>query len=253
MTQTLDNTAPTARFLTLTENPLATEYSTWTNQSKKILISTSDTISGIKKCSAYRNGSWFSTTTMGTIPQERIFSYDVTNALTGKITHSFYIYDNACTIDKANNIANTNSNGNSRYISCEVWLDKTPPSITINADSNTWHSAPVTIDADAYDYPSAGGISDNSGVKSVQYCVTDTETCDNNNWLDYDFGITFNQGVYLLSAHKAVDFAGNEAIASKRIMLNTKAQIVSPVTPTDDSLHTIYNKADDLYYQKHSL
>ena len=106
LTQTLDNTAPTARFLTLTENPLATEYSTWTNQSKKILISTSDTISGIKKCSAYRNGSWFSTTTMGTIPQERIFSHDVQNALTGK-SHSFYIYDNACTIDKANNIKQT--------------------------------------------------------------------------------------------------------------------------------------------------
>jgi hypothetical protein len=249
--QTLDNTAPTARFLTPAENPLATEYSIWTNQSKKILISTSDAISGIKRCNAYRNGSWFSTTSMGTIPKDYVFSYDVTNTLTGKILHYFYIYDNACTIDKTSNMANTSSNGNSRYISSEVWLDKTPPSITINADSNVWRSAPITIDADAYDYPSASSISDNSGVKSIRYCVTDTEICDNN-WLDYDLGVTFNQGgIYYLHI-KAVDFAGNEAIASKRIMLNTNAQIVSPVTPTDDNLHTIYNKADDLYIIKNT-
>lgn len=249
--QTLDNTAPTARFLTPAENPLATEYSTWTNQSKKILISTSDAISGIKRCNAYRNGSWFSTTSMGTIPRDYVFSYDVTNTLTGKILHYFYIYDNACTIDKTNNMANTSSNGNSRYISSEVWLDKTPPSITINADSNVWHSAPISIDADAYDYSSASSISDNSGVKSILYCVTDTEICDNN-WLDYDLGVTFNQGgIYYLHI-KAVDFAGNEAIASKRIMLNTNAQIVSPITPTDDNLHTIYNKADDLYIIKNT-
>ncbi|NLB80247.1 MAG: hypothetical protein GX800_01200, partial [Clostridiaceae bacterium] len=95
--QTLDNTAPTAHFLTPTENPLATEYFTWANQSKKILISTSDSISGIKRCHAYRNSSWFSTTSMGTIPREYIFSFDVTNTLTGKIMHYFYIYDNACT------------------------------------------------------------------------------------------------------------------------------------------------------------
>ncbi|NLB81675.1 MAG: hypothetical protein GX800_08725, partial [Clostridiaceae bacterium] len=159
--------------------------------------------------------------------------------------------DNACTIDKENNMANTSSNGNARYISTEVWLDKTPPSITINADSNGWYSAPITIDVDVYDYPSAGGISDNSGVKSAWYCVTDTEVCDNN-WLDYDFGVTFNQGgIYYLHI-KAVDFAGNEAIASKRIMLNTNAQIVSPVTPADDGLHTIYNKADELYIVKNT-
>ena len=248
---TLDNTAPTARFLTPAENPLATEYSTWTNQRKNILTSTADDISGIRKCNAYRNGSLFAATTLGAAPQEYIFSYDVTNTLTGKITHYFYIYDNACTIDKTRNMANINSNGNSRYVSSHVWLDKTPPSITINTDSNVWHSAPVTIYADAYDYPSAGGVSDNSGVKSIQYCVTDTEICDNN-WLDYDFGVTFNQGgIYYLHI-KAVDFAGNEAIASKRIMLNTNAQIVSPVTPTDDSLHTIYNKAEDLYIIKNT-
>lgn len=251
LTQTLDNTAPTAKFLTPAENPLATEYSIWTNQSKKILISTSDNISGIRKCNAYRSGSLFSATTLGAAPREYIFSYNVTNALTGKIVHYFYIYDNACTIDKTRNMANINSNGNSRYVSSQIWLDKTPPSITINADSNVWHSAPVTIDADTYDYPSTAAAYDNSGVKSVQYCVTDTEVCDNN-WLDYDFGVTFNQGgIYYLHI-KAVDFAGNEAIASKRIMLNTNAQIVSPVTPTDDSLHTIYNKADDLYIIKNT-
>jgi hypothetical protein len=249
--QTLDNTAPTAHFLTPAENLLATEYFTWTNQSKKILISTSDAISGIKRCHAYRNGNWFSTMSLGTVPGEYIFSYDVTSTMTGKITHYFYIYDSACTINKVNNIANTSSNGNARYISTEVWLDKTPPGITINADRNVWHSAPITIDVDVYDYPSASGIYDNSGVKSIQYCVTDTEVCDNK-WLDYDFGVTFNQGgIYYLHI-KAVDFAGNEAIASKRIMLNTNAQIVSPVTPTDDSLHTIYNKAGELYIIKNT-
>lgn len=249
--QTLDNTAPSARFLTSAENISATEYSTWTNKSKKILITATDGIAGIKKCYGYRNYSSFASTSIGAPTQQYTFSYDVTSTMTGKIFHYFYVYDAACSIDKTNNMANINSSGNSCFLSCYVWLDKTPPDVIINADSNTWYPVPAAIYADAYDYPSVSNAYDNSGVKSKQYCITDDEISDNN-WLNYNSGVTFNQGgVYYLHI-KAADFAGNETIETKRIMLNTIAQITSAITPTDDGVHTVYNELTDMYIIKNT-
>lgn len=249
--QTLDNTAPSVRFLTSAENTAATEYSTWTNKSKKILITATDGIAGIKKCYGYRNYSLFSSTSLGASAQQYTFSYDVISTMTGQIYHYFYIYDDAYPIDKTNNTVTLNSSGNACFISCYVWLDKTSPTITINADSNTWYPVPTTIYADAYDYQSASNVYDNSGVKLKQYCITDNEICDNN-WLNYNSGVTFNRGgVYYLHI-KAVDYAGNETVTTKRIMLNTVAQITSAVSPTDDSKHTIYNETNGMYIIKNT-
>lgn len=249
--QTLDNTAPSARFLAPAENAAATEYSTWTNKSKKILISATDEIAGIKKCYGYRNYSLFSSTSLGASAQQYTFSYDVTSAMTGKVYHYFNIYDDACPIDKTNNTVILNSSGNACFVSCYVWLDKTLPTITINADSNTWYHVPTTIYADAYDYQSASSVYDNSGVKSMQYCITENESC-NNKWTDYHSGVTFEQGgVYYLHI-KAVDFAGNETMETKRIMLNTVARITSAVKPTDDSRHTIFNEVSGTYIVKNT-
>lgn len=251
LTQTLDNTAPTARLLTPEENALSTAYSAWTNQSKKIIISAEDDLAGLQKCNGYRNYSFFTITSLSGAPKQYTFNFSVTTTMTGKIYHYFYIYDDARTIDKTNNTINTSSSGNSCFLSEYVWLDKTPPDVSINADSNTWYPVPSNITVDCYDSPSSDSVDDNSGVKSVQYCVTETESSDDT-WIDYSSGVTFEQGgVYYLHI-KAVDFAGNETIETKRIMLNTLAKIISEVRPTEDSRHTIYNEFSGMYIVKNT-
>ncbi|MDD4698785.1 MAG: Ig-like domain-containing protein [Oscillospiraceae bacterium] len=250
--QTLDNTAPTVRLIPASENSEATLYSTWMNESKKILIESTDNLAGVIKCNAYRNYSYFGGTSISKGQSPYVFRYNVTNTMTGKIYHYFYIYDDAKTLNKSINSVNTSSSGNSRYISCYVWLDKTNPSVTIKADENTWYAAPKTVMADIYDYPSSSSVSDNSGVQTKQYCITDTAEADNN-WINYPTaGITFNTGgVYYLHI-KAVDYAGNVTVETKKIKINTPVSITSEVTPTDDFWHTIYHHTSGIYVVKNT-
>jgi len=250
--QRLDNTSPTVRLLSTNDNANATLYSTWMNESKKIMFEATDNLAEIKNCNAYRDYSYFGGASLGKAQSPYTFSFNVTTTMTGKIYHYFYIYDDAKTLDKANNTIRQSSSGNSRYINCYVWLDKTQPSVTINADENTWYNSPKTVTADIYDYPSSTSIQDNSGVKTKQYCVTETAVPDEN-WLTYPSGgVTFNTGgVYYLHI-KATDYAGNVTVMTKKIKVNTVVQITSDVTPTDDSWHTIYNHTGNVYVVKNT-
>ena len=244
LSQTLDNTAPTVTFLTSKENVLATDYSTWMNKSKNIMFTASDEYAGVRRCNYYMDYNFQGSTYLDS-PMTYTFSYPVTVSKTGKLYYYFYVYDNAVTINKGTNSVNTSASGNSRFVSKYVWLDKTPPTVTVNADENTWYNAPMTVTFAANDYESRTGVGDISGVKSREYAITENETPPDT-WLAYpSSGVVLNTGgVYYFHA-KAIDYAGNETVVTKKIKINEKSEIVSKVTPTSDYLYTIYNQATD--------
>lgn len=250
--QTLDNTAPTVRLLTHEENSDATLYSTWMNESKKIIFDVEDEYAGMIRYSAYLDNAFHRSTSYGVAALLRTISFDVSTSKTGKLYYYMYVYDDARTVDKVNNSASTSTSGNSRFVSFYVWLDKTNPAVTINVDENIWYDAPKTVTADFYDYPSSSNVADNSGVKTKLYCVTESEI-PSNIWLAYPLtGVAFNTGgVYYLHV-KAIDYAGNETIETKQIKINTTLEIMSTVTPTDDYWHTIYNHTGSLYIIKNT-
>ncbi len=251
LTLKLDNTTPSLSFLTPNENSTATQYSAWMNQSKNILIKATDQYAGIKQINYYLDYSYQSSIYTNSSLLEQTFNISVTNSKTGKLFYYFYIYDNAVTINKANNTVNTSSAGNWTFASRYVWLDKKAPTVAINADENTWYQAPTTITAVFYDYESSVGASDNSGVMSKYYAIMDTQTLPTN-WLAYTGGVSFNTGgVYYLYI-KAVDYAGNETVTSKKIKVNTPSTIISQVSPTADYVHTIYNSTNGIYVIKNT-
>jgi len=251
LTLRLDNTAPTINFLTPSENSTSTLYSTWLNQSKNIIIKATDQYAGVKQMNSYLDYSLQNTLYTNSTALDYTFNTAVTNSKTGKLYYYFYIYDNAVTLNKANNTVNTISNGNPTIVSRYVWLDKTAPSIVINADENTWYQSPITIAANFYDYESRVGTADNSGVMSKYYAIMDTPTTPTN-WQGYSNGVTFDTGgVYYLYV-KAVDYAGNETIEYKKIKINSPSTIIGKVTPTTDYMHTIYKSLNDIYVMKNT-
>lgn len=252
LSQTLDNTPPKVSFLAPTQNANATLYSTWMNESKKIIFTATDEIAGVKKCNGYCNYNSFVTTSLGNAQSIYTFNYSVSTTKSGKLYYYFYIYDNAVTINKTTNSVNASASGNSCFVSKYVWLDKTPPTVTINADENEWYGSPKVITADFYDYQSSASVADNSGVKSKLYCITENNVLSDD-WLTYPTnGITFNTGgVYYLHI-KAIDYAGNETLQTRKIKINTPLEITSNVEPTDDYWHTIYNHTNSLYVVKNT-
>ncbi len=242
--QELDNTPPTVTFLTPEQNSAATLYSTWMNVSKKIIVSVMDSGAGIKSCSRYLDNLWQGSLALTSMPNTYTFSFDVATDKTGKLYYHYYFYDNAHTVDKANNTASTVSNGNSTQVSRYVWLDKTPPVINIDADENTWYDTSSAISAFAHDYPSDFGVFDNSGVKEINYCISDSEEPGANWGLYPSGGVKFSSGgIYYLHV-KAKDYAGNESVETKKIKVNSKSLILSGVSPTDDYAYTIYNRTN---------
>ena len=241
LSQTLDNTAPTVTFLTSKDNVLATDYSTWLNKSKNIMFTASDEYAGVRRCNYYMNYS-FQGSTYSDSAMIYTFSYPVTASKTGKLYYYFYVYDNAVTLNKGTNSVNTAASGNSRYVSKYVWLDKTPPTVSVNADENTWYNSPMTVSFTATDYESVAGIGDASGVKSREYAITENETLPEV-WLSYPTsGVVFNTGgIYCFHA-KAIDYAGNETVVTRKIKINEKSEIVGKVTPASEYLYTIYNQ-----------
>ena len=251
LTQTLDNTAPSVTFLTPEQNVAATLYSTWMNESRKILFTAADSGAGVKSCSYYLDNSWNGSISLGSSKGEYSFSVNVSSTKTGKLYYYFYIYDNACTVNQTTNAANTTVSGNYTFVTRYVWLDKTPPSITIHAEETEWYSAPLTIYADFYDYPSTASVTDNSGVQSKYYTVTQTAEPDGN-WQTYTAGVTFDTGGVFYLHCKAVDYAGNQTVVSKEIKMNSPVRMIGDVTPTDEYRHTIYNKTGGLYIIKNT-
>ena len=233
-TQKLDNTAPEAVFLTPDEDSEATLYSTWINVSKKVVISSSDYSAGLRKYTLNENIK-----SIEGVPFEFVIKEPVSTSKTGKLEYSGYIYDNAKEIDRQNNKYKADSSGNSVSFSKEVWLDKANPIVITNISSDEWDSVPKSVFGTFRDLPSDSGVEDASGIKERYYSVTDSETVTGE-WLEYTGPFNINEGGVFYIHFKAIDNAGNEAIYTHRVKLNTVSEILSGVVPTDSSMHTIY-------------
>ncbi len=233
-TQKLDNTKPTLKFLTPEEDSRATLYSTWMNVNKVIIISTEDSAAGIKNYSV--NGIVYK---IGSARLTCKINVPVSDTQTGKLTYKGYVYDDAKTIDKKTNKYIENSYGNATQYSKEVWLDKTKPTVTNNINSEDWESVPKMVVANFKDLPSAENVDDASGIKEKYYSITDSEAVTGE-WLEYTMPFNINEGGVFYIHFKAIDNAGNEAVFTHKVKLNTVSEILSGVVPTDSSMHTIY-------------
>lgn len=245
-TQKLDNTKPEAVFLTPDDDSEATLYSIWMNVSKKVVISVSDVGAGLDKYTMNKtvkkiNGK----------PLEYVIKEPVSTTKTGKLEYSGYIYDNAREVDKENNKYKADSNGNALNFSKEVWLDKTKPTVTNNINSDIWESVPKTVIATFKDLPSAEDVDDASGIKERYYSVTDSEAVTGE-WLEYTIPFDINEGGVFYIHFKAIDNAGNEAIYTHKVKLNTISEILSGVIPTDSSMHTIYYSNGTMHVVKNT-
>ena len=245
-TQKLDNTAPKVVFLTPEEDSRATLYSTWMNVNKVIIISTEDSAAGIKNYSV--NGTVYK---IGSARTTCKINVPVSDTKTGKLPYKGYIYDNAKTIDKKTNKYVENSYGNATYYSKEVWLDKTKPTVTTNLNPDIWESVPKTVMCTFKDLSSADDVDDASGIKEKYYAITRTDTVTGE-WLEYTMPFNINDGGVYYVHFKAVDNAGNEAIYTHKIKLNTVSEILSGVIPTDSSMHTIYYSNGTMHVVKNT-
>ena len=245
-TQKLDNTAPKVVFLTPEEDSRATLYSTWMNVNKVIIISTEDSAAGIKNYSV--NGTVYK---IGSARTTCKINVPVSDTKTGKLPYKGYIYDNAKTIDKKTNKYVENSYGNATYYSKEVWLDKTKPTVTTNLNPDIWESVPKNVIGTFKDLPSAEDVNDASGIKEKYYAITDSEAVTGE-WLEYTMPFNINDGGVYYVHFKAVDNAGNEAIYTHKIKLNTVSEILSGVIPTDSSMHTIYYSNGTMHVVKNT-
>ena len=245
-TQKLDNTKPEAVFLTPEEDSRATLYSTWMNVSKRIIISTSDNGAGLSKYiinSSPRN--------INGVPSSVVINIPVTTTMTGKLKYHGYIYDNAKEIDKEHNKYKADSDGNSLYYSKLVWLDKTKPTVTTNLNPDIWESVPKTVMCTFKDLPSADDVDDASGIKEKYYAITRSDTVTGE-WIEYTMPFNINDGGVYYVHFKAVDNAGNEAVYTHKIKLNTVSEILSGVVPTDSSMHTIYYSNGTMHVVKNT-
>ena len=245
-TQKLDNTKPTLKFLAPEEDIRATLYSTWMNVNKVIIISTEDSAAGIKNYSV--NGTVYK---IGSARTTCKINVPVSDTKTGKLPYKGYIYDNAKTIDKKTNKYVENSYGNATYYSKEVWLDKTKPTVTTNLNPDIWESVPKTVMCTFKDLSSADDVDDASGIKEKYYAITRTDTVTGE-WLEYTMPFNINDGGVYYVHFKAVDNAGNEAIYTHKIKLNTVSEILSGVIPTDSSMHTIYYSNGTMHVVKNT-
>lgn len=247
--QTLDNTAPTAHFVTPAENSVATLYSTWMNESKDIIIKVYDEYAGLKRYVIYLQGGTSQSGYFGGVPNAGTVIRHVDNIKTGKLWYYGYIYDDAKTINKTTNTIDASSSGNYYYVSKYVWLDKTSPVITTNHLDNGWKEAPYTVNATFYDYPSTSGVDDASGVSKKYYAVTETNVIPQE-WKTYSSGVTLTEGGVYYVHFKAVDYAGNEKIETVKVRINSKSQMTGRVRPTEDYKHTIYYSTPGFYVAK---
>lgn len=249
--QRLDNTKPTYKMLTSADDTNATDYKRWMNVSKNMIVQAEDELSGVSKIKVYEDGK--SKDMFFNENNQELFriSCPITTVKTGKIRYHGYIYDNAKELDMNNNTVKELSVGNSVTFSNYVWIDKTPPEISISHNENEWFDKSYTVEAEFNDYPSSAGVEDASGVKSKQYALTHTDVTPDI-WIAYTNPIEFPEGgVYYLHL-KATDYAGNETVITTKIKINEKLEIAGNVVPTDGYMHTIYYSEDKFYVVKNT-
>lgn len=251
LTEKLDNTLPTATVQTSSNNASATDYSTWMNVSKKIIINAADAHSGVANGIIYLNGAMDFNTAPASARPTYTIQRSVTTSKTGKLKYEFVVRDGSRVLNKANNSVDNNSTGNELKINKEVWLDKTAPTVSVNHNEEDWMECPYSVSVSYNDYPSTSNVADASGVRYKQYALTNSEEPPEN-WLTYTKPIEITSGgIYYLHV-RAVDYAGNETTTVRIIRLNQKSQITTDVVPTDGYKHTIYYSENKFYVVKNT-
>ncbi|MBS7306115.1 MAG: hypothetical protein KIG39_05580, partial [Lachnospiraceae bacterium] len=249
--QTLDNTEPTAEFVSDMVNTNATKYSTWMNVSKSIIINARDNMSGVIKYMIYLDNSRDKQESFQLPVSEYTIINPVTDEKTGKLKYSGNIFDNAKTIDKKNNRADESSEGNRLSFEKYVWLDKTPPVIECDVDETMWYESPAVFNINILDTPSSAFVNDASGIATREYAITDSMVLPTE-WNTYNGYVEVNEGGVFYIQLKAVDNAGNEATLTKKVRTNAASMLLGRVEPTDDYLHTIYYRETDFYVIKNT-
>ena len=249
--QTLDNTKPTAEFVSDEVDSTATKYSTWMNKSKRIIIDAKDSMSGIKKYAIGLEGSGLRTSNRPTPVQQYTIRYNVSSTKTGKLKYIGYICDGTKSIDKVNNKANESFEGNRLDFEKSVWLDKTPPVIECDVDESLWYQSPAIFEINITDKPSSQSVNDASGISIKQYAVTDSEVLPTE-WNTYTGSVTVNDGGVFYIHLRAVDNAGNEITLTKKVRTNSVSMLLGRIEPTDDYLHTIYYRETDFFVVKNT-
>ena len=247
--QTLDNSGASLHWLTPEENSDATLYNTWMNESKKIIIEATDSISGIRRYQLYLSGTLVKSELVSGHQNRITITCDVTNEKTGKLDYAIRVYDNTRKINKTTNKFQS-ANGISIYTGKSVWLDKTNPTITHDI-SDAWHDCPYTVNVWYNDYPSSASVNDASGVILKQYAITDSLE-EPDSWFSYVDPLEITEGGVFYLHLKATDNAGNVQTETVRIHTNTKSQITSDVVPTDSYKHTIYYSESKFYVVKNT-
>lgn len=249
--QSLDNAKPIIDFISDAVYPNATKYSTWTNEVKRIMIETRDTLSGVKKYTIYLNGSTLRTTTRPTPTAKLTIAQTVITSKTGKVSYTGYICDDAKAIDKKKNKADTSFEGNRADFDKSVWLDLTPPVIECTLNENIWYQSPAIFEVNFVDKPSKSYIDDASGIKTKEYAVTKTEKLPTE-WNTYTGSITVSDEDVFYIHLRAIDNAGNETRIVKKVKINSACILLGTIEPTDDYLHTIYYRDTNFFVVKNT-
>lgn len=248
--QTLDNSPPSIDFVRNDQDPNATYYAKWMNESKKVIINTSDECAGIMGYKLYLNNEVIYSGEYDNPTHSLRFESAVSQTKTGKLKYTYYVYDNAKSISKGLNRF-TNVKGNSKSVSQYVWIDKTKPSITTGHEDNGWNESPYTINAGFYDYPSSDSANDASGIKEKLYAITSSAD-EEPVWVTYTDDIAITDGGVFYIHFKAIDNAGNIETITQKIRVNAKSQMIGRVRPTDEYTHTIYYSTPGFYVVKNT-
>ena len=248
--QTLDNTPPTIYVFSPEEDPEATYYSKWMNETKRIKASATDELAGVRICGVNLNGTIWNYIQYPSSERERNISSLLNKNKTGKISVSIYAIDDAKGIDKGLN-RYKEQNGNKSTELREVWIDKTPPTITIRYTDSEWISAPYTLKATFVDNKSSPSVNDASGIYAKLYSINMSPD-EEPEWQNYSEGITFTEGGVYYVHFKGIDNAGNETTEMVRVRLNSSAIITGRVRPVTESMHTIYYSTPGFYVVKNT-
>lgn len=246
--QKLDATPPVVHVLTPQEDEQATVMERWTNEPKKIIADIKDDRSGLFQYAFRQNGKIMRQITVKGEKEKRI-SIDIPQNLTGKIQYIVAARDASRQLNKNMN-AVTSMRPNQTETAFEVWIDKTPPKITVHHNDDGWKNTPYSLVAEFEDFPSAAGIDDASGIKSKQYAVMENDVLPSS-WSEYTGTVELTTGGVCYVYFRAVDNAGNETIEKTKVRMNDKS-VVGAITPTEDSMHTIYYSKPGFYVVKNT-
>ena len=249
--QTIDSTKPKVKFIEPTADVNATWYSKWMNAYKNFVFEATDEGAGVISEKINYNGSVYHNSSMSTGQASKKFTVPINITKTGKLSFTFYVYDNAKTANKTTNTVDVNSTGNYYSVTKQIWIDRTLPTISCSVNEAIWTEPPYEISASFNDYSSTTGAGDASGIKTKQYAICTAED-EEPLWVDYTGPVTIETGGIYYIHFKAEDNAGNVATLVKVLKLNTPAYMTTKIEPTDNYRHTIYYSEDEFYVVKNS-